>query len=100
MPLLTILPSGRSIDAAPGTPLLAAIVAAGEQLISKCNGEAKCGACHVFVTAGRKSLSRIAAAENARLDSLVGVGSASRLACQALLGSEPATVELLGALSG
>ena len=38
--------------------------------------------------------------ENAKLDTLVGVGSKSRLACQAVLGEEPVTVELLGALSG
>jgi 2Fe-2S ferredoxin len=40
------------------------------------------------------------AAENARLDTIVGVGSKSRLACQALLGSDDVTVELLGFGSG
>ena len=66
----------------------------------KC-GEAKCGACHVFVTDGRKGLSKMTPVENAKLDTLVGVGSKSRLACQVtLLGTEPVTVELLGALSG
>ena len=60
-----------------GTNLLQAIIAAGAQLVSKCGGEAKCSACHV------------------------GVGSKSRLACQAtLLGAENVSVELLGALSG
>ena len=40
-------------------------------------------------------------AENAKLDSIIGVSGKSRLACQAtLLGTEPVTVELLGALSG
>jgi 2Fe-2S ferredoxin len=100
MTLLTILPSGKTIDAVPGTSLLKAILDAGEQLISKCGGEASCGQCHVFVTEGRKTISRIGAAENAKLDTLVGIGSKSRLACQALLGTEPVTVELLGALSG
>jgi 2Fe-2S ferredoxin len=38
--------------------------------------------------------------ENGKLDTLVGVGSKSRLACQTLMGTEPVTVELLGALSG
>ena len=101
MPLLTILPSGKTIDAAPGTSLLKAILDAGEQLISKCGGEAKCGACHVFVTEGRKGISKMTPAENAKLDTIVGIGSKSRLACQiTLLGTEPVTVELLGAMSG
>ena len=55
----------------------------------------------MFVTEGRKGLSKMTPAENAKLDTIVGVGSKSRLACQAsLLGTEPVTVELLGALSG
>jgi len=100
MTTLTIQPSGKSIEVAPGTGLLQAILDAGEALVSKCNGEAKCGACHVFVTEGRKGINRIGPAENAKLDSLVGIGSKSRLACQVQLGTEPVTVELLGALSG
>jgi len=52
------------------------------------------------VTEGRKGINRIGPAENAKLDSLVGIGSKSRLACQVQLGTEPVTVELLGALSG
>jgi len=100
VPILTIQPSGKTIDAAPGTSLLQAIRDAGEAMVSKCGGEAKCGACHIFVTEGRKGVSRIGPLENAKLDTLVGIGSKSRLACQVLLGTEPATVELLGALSG
>jgi 2Fe-2S ferredoxin len=54
----------------------------------------------LFVIEGRKSISRISPTENAKLDSIVGVGSKSRLACQAVLGEEPVKVELLDALSG
>jgi 2Fe-2S ferredoxin len=100
MTTLTIMPSGKTFDAEPGTSLLKAILAAGEVLTTKCGGEAKCGKCHVYVLEGRKTVSRIAAAENAMLDTLIGIGSKSRLACQTLLGTEPVTVELLGALSG
>jgi len=100
MTTLTIMPSGKTIDAAPGTSLLKAILDAGEVLVSKCGGEAKCGKCHVYVLEGRKTVSRIAAAENSTLDTIIGIGSKSRLACQALLGTEPVTVELLGAMSG
>lgn len=100
MTTLTILPSGKTVEAEAGTSLLQAILAAGEKLVSKCGGEAKCGAFHVFVTEGRKSVSKMTPLENGKLDSIVGVGAKSRLACQTLLGTEPVTMELLGALSG
>jgi 2Fe-2S ferredoxin len=101
MTTLTILPAGITVEVTPGTNLLQAILAAGGQLASRCGEQAKCGACHLFVTAGRKGLSKMTAAENTRLDSLIGVSGKSRLACQAeLLGTEPVAVELLGALSG
>ncbi|EHR69914.1 ferredoxin [Burkholderiales bacterium JOSHI_001] len=100
MTTLTIQPSGTVFEAEAGSSLLAAIIAAGEKLVSKCGGEASCGACHVFVTEGRKGISRMTPAENAKLDTIIGVSSKSRLACQVKLGTEPVTVELLGALSG
>jgi 2Fe-2S ferredoxin len=95
MPRLTILPSGKTIDAAAGTTILQALLAAGEPIAHKCDGKAECGNCHLFVQEGRKSLSKIQRAENDKLDTLVGVGSMSRLACQAVLGDEAVTVELL-----
>lgn len=101
MTTLTIQPAGLTVDVEAGTNLLKAILAAGGDLISQCGGDAKCGACHLFITEGRKGVSRLTPAENAKLDTLVGVGSKSRLACQVtVLGTEPVTVELLGALSG
>lgn len=101
MSLVTILPSGKSIEAAPGSTLLAAILAADEGIRHKCDGKANCGTCHVFIQEGRKGLSKIERLENERLDSIVGVGAKSRLACQAtLLGTEAVKVELLGFNSG
>ena len=100
MPLVTIQPSGKTADVAVGSTLLAALKAAGEAIGSKCDGQGQCGACHIFVQEGRKSLSRIQREEHAKLDTIVGVGSKSRLACQALLGEEDVTVETLGFASG
>jgi len=101
MTTLTILPAGLTAEVAAGTNLLQALIAAGAKIASKCGGEAKCGACHIFVTEGRKGVSKMAAAENGKLDTIVGIGSKSRLACQVtVLGTEPVTVEVLGALSG
>lgn len=100
MPQLTINPGNKTIDTASGVSLLTALLEAGVALNHKCNGKAECGSCHLFVQEGRKSLSKIQRTENEKLDSIVGVGSKSRLACQAILGEEPVTVELLGFSSG
>ncbi len=100
MPIVTIMPSGAKVEAAEGTSLLAAIKAAGHTIGNKCDGNADCGTCHIFVLEGRKGISRIGFAENAKLDAIVGVSSKSRLACQALLKSEDVTVELLSFASG
>ena len=101
MTTLTIQPAGLVADITAGSNLLQAILAAGGKLATKCGEQAKCGGCHLIVTEGRKGLSKMTPAENAKLDSIIGVSGKSRLACQAtLLGTEPVTVELLGALSG
>jgi len=95
MTTLTVLPSGKTYEVAAGTTLLKALLDAGEPIRHKCDGEAKCDDCHVAVPVGRKSLSKIQRLENEKLDSIIGIGSNSRLACQALLGEEPVTVQLL-----
>ena len=100
MPTLTILPSGKTIAAEPGTKLIDAILAAGENIVSKCGGEAKCGKCHIYVQDGRKTVSKMQRAENELLDTIIGVSSKSRLACQTLFGNDNVTVELLGFGSG
>jgi 2Fe-2S ferredoxin len=100
MPSITVQPSGKTFEAEAGTSLLAALLAAGEPIEHKCDGKAECGSCHLFVQEGRKSLSRAQRPEHERLDSMIGIGSKSRLACQALLGTENVTVELLSFASG
>jgi len=95
MTTLTVLPSGKTYDVVAGTSVLQALLAVGENIAHKCEGQAKCGSCHLFVQEGRKSLSKIQRLENEKLDTLVGIGSKSRLACQSVLGEDPVTVELL-----
>lgn len=95
MTTLTVLPSGKSYEVAAGTSLLKALQAVGEAIVSKCGGEAKCESCHVTVPEGRKSLSKIQRSENEKLDGIVGISSNSRLACQAILGEEAVTVQLM-----
>jgi 2Fe-2S ferredoxin len=100
MPTLTIMPGNKTAEVATGTPLLQAILNAGLKLTHKCDGKAECGECHLFVLEGKKTLSKAQRIENERLDETVGVGSKSRLACQAQMGTENVTVELLGFASG
>jgi len=97
MPTVTIKNTGNTLEAAEGTSILQALLAAGVAIAHKCEeGKAElCGACHVFVHEGRKTLTKTTRAENEKLDTIVGVGSGSRLACQAMLGTENITVELL-----
>ncbi|MEZ5736961.1 MAG: 2Fe-2S iron-sulfur cluster-binding protein [Novosphingobium sp.] len=90
MTTLTIMPAGRTVEASEGATLLSLIEGA-EPIDHTCTD-----ACHVFVLDGRKGLSKMSADENGKLDMIVGVGSKSRLACQAtVLGTEDVTVELL-----
>jgi ferredoxin, 2Fe-2S len=101
MTILTVMPEGRTIEVGEGTTILAALLGAEVAIPHKCDGNAKCGSCHIFVQEGRKGISKIARLENEKLDSIVGVGSKSRLACQAtILGTENVKIELLGFGSG
>lgn len=100
MTTLTVLPAQKTFEAAAGTSILQALLAAGIDILHKCEGKGECGSCHLFVQEGRKTISKIQRVENEKLDTIPGVGSKSRLACQALLGEEPVTVELLGFSSG
>jgi ferredoxin, 2Fe-2S len=96
MSLVTLAPSGKSVDVAEGTTLLAAILQVDPDFPHKCEGNAQCGSCHIFVVEGRKGVSKTTREENEKLDSIVGVGSKSRLACQAkVLGTENVKVEIL-----
>lgn len=101
MPTVTIMPSGKTVEGSEGQTLLEIILASGEPITHKCEGQAQCGSCHIFVQEGRKGLSKVAREENEKLDSIVGVGSKSRLACQTkVLGTENIKIELLGFGSG
>jgi 2Fe-2S ferredoxin len=100
MPTVTVRPLNKAVPASEGASILQALLAAGVDMPHKCDGKAQCGTCHIFVHEGRKGLSKVQRAENERLDSIIGVGSKSRLACQAILGTEDVTIELLNFASG
>jgi ferredoxin, 2Fe-2S len=95
MTLITFKPSGNAFPVEGGT-ILEAMLAHGEKVTHNCDGKATCGGCHIFLLEGRKGVSRLSPEENAKLDTMVGIGSKSRLACQCtILGTEDVTVEVL-----
>ena len=101
MTTLTIMPSGQTIEVSEGMTILAALLGADVAIQHKCEGQAKCGSCHIFLQEGRKGVSKVGKLENEKLDSIVGIGSKSRLACQAtILGTENIKVEVLSFGSG
>lgn len=102
MATVTILPSGKTIEAAEGTTLLSAIRTADDSLMKDFEeGSKDASPWHIFVHEGRKGLSKVTREENEKLDAIIGVGSKSRLACYAtVLGTEDIKVELLGFDSG
>jgi len=102
MSTITIMPSGKTIEASEGTTLLAAIRSADESLLPDFDAtKSDLSPWHIFVHEGRKGLSKTTREENEKLDTIVGVGSKSRLACFAtVLGTENIKVELLGFSSG
>jgi 2Fe-2S ferredoxin len=58
MATITIMPSGKTVEAEVGKTLLETVLAAGETLKHECDGNSECGSCHLFVQTGRKSVSR------------------------------------------
>jgi 2Fe-2S ferredoxin len=74
MPIVTIIPSGKTLEAESGTRILDILIQAGDNIGHKCDGNASCGTCHIFINEGRKTLSKTERLENERLDAVVGGG--------------------------
>lgn len=96
MPKVTFLPGDRSSEVPPGTTILDAAEAAGVELPSNCGGVCACTTCHVWVERGLDSLSEIEDREDDKLQEAAGLGSRSRLACQARVGREDLLVRIPG----
>ena len=94
MPRVTFQPDGKSAEVPRGTSILDAAEAAGVDLPSNCGGVCACTTCHVWVEAGRESLSEIAEREDDKLQEAAGLGPRSRLACQARVGAADVVVRV------
>lgn len=70
-------------------------LALGIEIDHACGGVCACSTCHVKIIKGMESCNEALEAEEDQLDNAPGVGSKSRLACQAVPnGSCPVTVEI------
>lgn len=94
MPKITFLPDDVSIDVPAGTSLLEAGQKAGAKFGSACGGVCACSTCHVWVRAGRQSLSEESEKELDILEKAFDVRASSRLGCQAEVGAQDVVVEI------
>jgi ferredoxin len=78
------LPSGREVEAPPGTTLLDATIAAGLPIARSCGAEGVCAKCALSIVEGAEHLSPEAPDET-RLKARNRVEPADRLACRATL---------------
>ena len=88
MPVITFQPSGKTIEAAPGSNLLESARKAGIDIDAPCGGKGTCGKCLVRIASGNvdsSSLGVLTAEELA--DGFV-------LACKTKITGSPLTVEI------
>jgi 2Fe-2S ferredoxin len=57
MPIITFLPSRKTIEVAAGTSLFDAAIRAGLPVASSCDAEFVCGRCNMQITSGADHLS-------------------------------------------
>jgi uncharacterized 2Fe-2S/4Fe-4S cluster protein (DUF4445 family) len=88
MPLVTFLPSGKSIDAAPGTELLDAAKALGLSVDAPCGGKGTCGQCVARVVSGQVETGSLGSLDKDE------VAAGYVLACRSKVARVPVSVEM------
>jgi uncharacterized 2Fe-2S/4Fe-4S cluster protein (DUF4445 family) len=92
VPLITFEPSGKTIDAGPGTPLLEAAVKAGVEIDTPCGGKGACGNCMVKIKSGN------ADTHDTGILSDDEIAEGYVLACKTIVSSSPLTIEIFDRL--
>lgn len=88
MPVITFLPSGKSVEASAGTELLDAARQAGVEIDSPCGGKGTCGKCVVHIQYGQVD------SDSLGLLSQEAVAQGDVLACKTRVLDVPVTVEV------
>jgi uncharacterized 2Fe-2S/4Fe-4S cluster protein (DUF4445 family) len=89
MPLITFQPSGKSIEVALGTELMAAARLADVPIAAPCGGKGTCGKCQVLVVAGEVESESLGALSKA------AVAEGFVLACRTRVKQTSVTIEVL-----
>lgn len=95
MAKLTFLPMNQTFNANLGETILEVAERHDVPLQHACGGFCACTTCHVIVHKGFDSLSEMQEDEEERLDRATQVNLKSRLGCQAKMGHQDVTVEIL-----
>jgi 2Fe-2S ferredoxin len=94
LPHAEICPHGAVIEAAAGESICRNLVEHGIPIEHACEMSRACTTCHVIVREGFASLAPAAEEEDDLLDKAWGLEPNSRLACQAVVGETPLTIEI------
>lgn len=94
LPHENFCPDGMVVEAEPGTSILALAHEHHIEMESACGGVCACTTCHCIIREGFDSLKKADDLEEDLLDSAWGLEAQSRLACQAIVGTEDLTVEI------
>ncbi|MDR3395467.1 MAG: ISC system 2Fe-2S type ferredoxin [Parasulfuritortus sp.] len=94
LPHVELCPSGAVIDAQKGVSICDTLLDNGIEIEHACEKSCACTTCHVVVRDGFESLSSAIEMEDDLLDKAWGLEPTSRLACQALMGSQDVVVEI------
>jgi ferredoxin, 2Fe-2S len=94
LPHVELCPEGAVIEAEPGQTICDSLLANGIEIEHACEKSCACTTCHVIVRDGFSSLEAAEELEEDLLDKAWGLEPASRLSCQAVVGSVPLTVEI------
>jgi 2Fe-2S ferredoxin len=89
-----LCPAGVEFEATPGESLCEALLAHDVEIEHACAMSCACTTCHVVIREGFSSLNPADDLEEDMLDKAWGLTAISRLACQAIVGEMPLTVEI------
>ena len=84
MATITIIDTGKKIEATPAVSLLNILLREGIKINHLCGGKALCVTCRVTVREGMRNLSPVSGREQARLEA-AKAKPGQRLACQAYI---------------
>jgi 2Fe-2S ferredoxin len=94
LPHAEYCPEGSEIRAPAGTSICEALLDNGILIEHACDMSCACTTCHVIVKEGFSSLNPALEEEDDLLDRAWGLAPQSRLACQAILGSQNLVIEI------